>query len=356
MPAKISVKRIAELPPDLGDSCDVSPDGKHVAYKITGAGGMRAVIDGQKGPVCNHVLGPWFDDATGVLVYRENDGKKGAFHIGETVHSGYERAHNPTFSPNGKRTAYGVRKGKSWYVVIDGKLQKQAFDSVGVDMAWSPDGTKLAYSAEKDGKQHVFVNGDPGPECIEPHRLIFTPDGEKVAYLCSAPPFSQYMIHCGSYRSPKFAVPTSPGFSPTGELYFMFSPPHSFGYYVGSKLTESKRCVDRLFFRPDGSVAGRVESAGRDSFLVLDGQPEKPIPHFREALFHAPDAIAIHVDKLTAQESMTQLSGREVVQFGGTETEEYDAIFHPRMLDAGKRVVFGARKGNDVLWVEMKNE
>ena len=353
MPAKITVKRIAELPDDVGDSCDVSPDGKHHAYNLTGPGGMRAVVDGKKGPVCSHVQGPWYDDASGVLVYRENDGKKGAFHLGESVHSGYERAHNPTFSADGKRNAYGVRKGKSWYVVIDGKLQKQAFDSVGVDMAWSPDGTKLAYAAEKDGKQHVFVNGDPGRECIEPLRLAFNPDGSKVAYVCSAPPFSQYMVVCGDFQSPKFAVPASPGFSPSGELYYLFSPPHSFGYYVGEKLTETPRRVERVFFRDDGSVAGRVETLGRASFLILDGQPEQAFPNFRTALFAAPDRVAIHADKLTEQDALTRGSGREVLYFNGTETEEFDEIKHPRLLDGGQRVTFGARKGRELLWVEM---
>lgn len=70
-------------------------------------------------------------------------------------------AGTPIFSPDSKRMAYAVGKGRKWIVLLDGNAGKE-YDAVQM-LAFSPDSKHFAYAA-RDGKQWRFVvDGKPTP-------------------------------------------------------------------------------------------------------------------------------------------------------------------------------------------------
>jgi Tol biopolymer transport system component len=82
----------------------------------------------------------------------------------------------PIFSPDGKRVAYGVKKGEKQLVVVDGKAGKEYDEISGgfppIKLApvrfsavvFSPDGKRVAYAAKNGEKWLVVVDGHAGEE------------------------------------------------------------------------------------------------------------------------------------------------------------------------------------------------
>ena len=53
------------------------------------------------------------------------------------------------FSPDGKHMAYAARRGKDWFVVLDGLEQERLEKVIGASLRFSADGAHLAYIAGK---------------------------------------------------------------------------------------------------------------------------------------------------------------------------------------------------------------
>ena len=110
---------------------------------------------------------------------------------------GNPRVRNLTFSPDGSEVAVEVRiegRSYSWAVPTMGGAVRPYMD--GVELAWSPDGTRVAYHTdapgdpifvsepeEKIGKQ-IYV-AEPGVHC---HHLAWSPDGAFIYFARGFPP------------------------------------------------------------------------------------------------------------------------------------------------------------------------
>ena len=351
-------QRLLKVPEEAKrGGADLSPDGKHTVYSISEKKRERFVYDGKEGPWFELMLGPWFDEATGILVYKEGKPRKFRWHIGEDqVHDYYDMSDNPVFTPDGKRNCYEAMKSKKGFLVVDGVAQKETFDRI-LNPVWSPDGSKIAFIAEIGGKRYVFDNGVRGPECIEPRDLVYSPDSSKLAYCVTKSKTGwQYQIWCGDYKSDVLGLATKPAFSPTGELWFSFTTPHpnhGYGFCIGKKTIKTERSVDDAFFLPDGTLAGHIESEDRRSFLIRPGKDAVELPCYNEGLFHAPDTFVIHANRRTQQQNMNNFYGRDVICVNGRETGEYDKISKLRLSADGKTITFGAMKDGELLFVEM---
>ena len=91
-----------------------------------------------------------------------------------------------TYNADSTLHAYAARKGKEWYVVVNG-IEGPPFDKVVTPM-FSPDGKLIVYRARKDGKRFIVV-AEPGGRIIRQHPgyemvfpQTFTADGKSVAY------------------------------------------------------------------------------------------------------------------------------------------------------------------------------
>jgi len=94
----------------------------------------------------------------------------------------YEAAYYLTFSPNGKRLAYGAIKYPGRRVVLDGKEHKPYGEVL--DFTFSPDSQRFAYVAKKVGenKSCIILDGEE-KECYGSiGGLAFSPDSQYFYY------------------------------------------------------------------------------------------------------------------------------------------------------------------------------
>jgi Tol biopolymer transport system component len=86
------------------------------------------------------------------------------------------------FSPDGARVAYVAQKGKHRLVTVDGVAGPE-FDDINKDtLVFSANGRRVGYVAQKDKKFVAMVDGVVGPEYDGISGLAFSPEGRRVVY------------------------------------------------------------------------------------------------------------------------------------------------------------------------------
>lgn len=99
----------------------------------------------------------------------------------------YDEAQDLVYSKDSRFYAYAARRGKDWFIVLNGK-ELDTFDRV-VTPLFSPDNRYLIYRARKEGKRFVVladaktgrtIRQYPSYEQVFP--VVFTEDGKSIAY------------------------------------------------------------------------------------------------------------------------------------------------------------------------------
>ncbi len=108
------------------------------------------------------------------------------FVVLDGIKRGWEEVYNLTFSPDSKHFAYAV--GLGWGAVHLIKMEPQEYFlplTTGwiIDIFFSPDSQQLAYTAWKNHKQLVVLNGLKHKEYNFVHMPIFSPDSKHFAYV-----------------------------------------------------------------------------------------------------------------------------------------------------------------------------
>jgi Tol biopolymer transport system component len=167
-----------------------SPDGKRVAYPARGPAGWLAVVDGREGPSYEE-LGEGRDDlGRARAIVFSADGKRVGYSARRReawvmVLDGvegpeYQEVGGPVFSPDGKHVAYRAKQAKKWLVVADGAAGKPFDDVKGLFFA---DSGRLVYRARAAGKWMAVEEGREGPSFEEIAAPAFAPGGRHVAYV-----------------------------------------------------------------------------------------------------------------------------------------------------------------------------
>jgi dipeptidyl aminopeptidase/acylaminoacyl peptidase len=162
----------------------------------------------------------------------------------------WETAGDPQISPDGTQIVYARRwinqqedrwESALWIMNADGT--KHRFLLKGSSPRWSPDGTRIAYVGETDGKAQVFVRWMDAEGAISqitrvtdgPASLAWSPDGKWLSFTMPVP------------------------FDETWKIAMPAMPP-------GAKWTPAPRRVTKLHYRQDR--AGFMESAYTQLFVV----------------------------------------------------------------------------------------
>ena len=144
-----------------------SPDGTRIAYTALDA------------------CGP---DEVGVLVCREPVWVMNADGTNQKRLT-TDNGRDPTWSPDGTRIAYTAREGRDrqvWVVNADGTNQKKV-TTYGHGPTWSPDGTRIAYTAGESEPRVWVMNADGTNQkkvTTYGRHLTWSPDGTRIAYCC----------------------------------------------------------------------------------------------------------------------------------------------------------------------------
>lgn len=168
-----------------------SQDGCHLALLNQGntADTMSVILDGKKGPEFDGILSrtPVFSPDGRRTVYGARKGERwtvvevdkgdpmGGLWWDRILENSF------SFSSNGKHLAYVAKNGNSWYVVVDGNVS-EPYDEISSLPLFSKEGNEMAYGAQKNGKQFVIRNGEPGPEFNVVGAVTLSPDGKRIAY------------------------------------------------------------------------------------------------------------------------------------------------------------------------------
>lgn len=89
----------------------------------------------------------------------------------------------PIFSLDSKRMAYVAQMANVWVTIVDGEAKP--YNAVG-PLIFSPDGERVAYAATKSGDRlFVVVDGESGKEYDDVGGLVFSPNGKRIAYAAT---------------------------------------------------------------------------------------------------------------------------------------------------------------------------
>jgi|GEM_PF-2039961 len=142
-----------ELKPTMGSGYKftVTPDSAYYAYVAQSDMVRSMVINGQIGPDFSSIWDP------------------------------------ATFSVDGQRHIYSAKKGEEAFLVVDGLIVSHGFGALKsvVGESFSPDGSRWAAGFELSDEEYVVVvdGKEVGRGQGSPARIVFSPDGTRVAWL-----------------------------------------------------------------------------------------------------------------------------------------------------------------------------
>lgn len=343
-----------------------SPDSRHTAFAAVREGKWRVVVDGRESDP--------FDDVVAESLAFAPDGSRVAFVVirdgNVTVYDGNipgkpysEIVGNALlFSPDGTRLAYVARAGDDRQrVVVDG-VEGRAYDAVGplrfsrdgqhlacvaqsgdlslllldgnvvfdasaldpvhdASLAFSPDGTRLAFAVGAPGRMRVVVDGAEGKryDRVFDGSITFSPDGRRVAYMAklnpaTATPCAVVVVDGVEGKPHDGVVPGTLRFSLDGrrvayvaERADPVGAVKRFAVVDGVAGPAYDWVRDAPVFSPDGRhfayvaerrraeapLPGAAQSAGFESVAVVDGTEAGPYPWLRGDLLFTPDGTRL---------------------------------------------------------------
>lgn len=300
-----------------------SPDGKRVAYVGTVASGWSEesgfkdekktmVIDGQRSAGYDVMWRPTFSPDSRFVWYdamrRSGDevqwetvlvGPDGTTRLGTSASPGVAL---PTFSPDGRRTAWVSWRGEGDLrrarVVVDGEEQGE-YRGVH-SLAFSPNSKRLAYVGAPvrapGGKSCMVIDGEQGPPYDHVGRPVFNADGSRVAYcavgggkwfvVLDGEKGAEYDLHDGERGPVRPAL--APSFSPDGrrlayrarkgEKWVVVVDGVEGNEYDGIKASSDD---DPIVFSGDGQHVAYCAQKGEKWVAVLDGEEGREYDEIR---------------------------------------------------------------------------
>jgi hypothetical protein len=328
----------------------LSPDGTRVGYGAARGQQVVVVVDQAEASLC-------FDIGEGTPRFSA-DGKRVASIIYEGKNSwllladGRKSkpfdafaANSLVFSPDGARLACGIRRQGKWVVSVDGAEGVELDGVAGV--TFSPDSKHIAYRGVRaegvTGKimKHTAVLDGTESKAFEKilGTLCFSPDGGKLAYIAQLDGKQMLMVNYTPTKAYKAIAVDSQKFSPDGSrVAFIADNGEGALIVVDGKESMPYASVGRPEFSGDGQHLAFVAKRDNKWLVVSDGN-EGP-PSEDEIL---PGSLALSNDgKRMAY--MRARQGDWIVVSGKTESKIYDEVLAGPVFSPDGKLVFCAKR------------
>jgi hypothetical protein len=221
--------------PLANDVIAISADGKRVAYAAKLAGGDAAVVDGVPGKTYPSLWSaPVFspDGSRFAYVAQHGEPKKAMAVIdgeeGRTAVN-YFGVSTPVFSADGKHVAYSVQTGEAEQtVILDGKEKARVTSAR--ELAFSPDGKRLAWFEKRDKETVAVVDGESGLSSRDMYTddpVFFSPDSRHFFYFARKGDKTVMLMDHKEIQEAD-TIPPLPGFDVPGKVRYT--------YLVGTEL------------------------------------------------------------------------------------------------------------------------
>lgn len=256
----------------IPESIVISADNRHFACVAVEDGKMRAVYDGELGPLY------------------------------EGIHHG-----TPILSPDGRHFAYAAQRGGAEFMVLDG-VEGPAFKAIVEErLCFSPDSQRFAYVGYRDGKMVAIVDGDEIAvyDWIFRGPSFFSPDSRRVC-LIGQHDEQVYIVLDGVEDEPVTAVQAGdPVFAPDSSRVAYIAQvggtfvsagskvPQGLGRFQGGKSMvvcggQRHQIYDQIphppVFSPDGSRIGYTGIRDNRAYINIDGVELGPYQSVAESM------------------------------------------------------------------------
>ncbi|MBU1102821.1 hypothetical protein KJ853_04195 [Patescibacteria group bacterium] len=370
-----------------------SPDGGKLAYVVKQKENYLIVVNGQEGkayPIPAEEREFWSDSWTIIsspvfspdsknLAYAVNwnSGKEGGFVVlNNQEQKKYAQIFEKTltFSPDSGSLAYMATKGDGKVFAVINNKEEKPYELIGkekMNLMFSPDSRNLAYIAGQSRKFFVVINGKEGKRYDGiMANLIFSPDSKKFAYLANngIPPKETFMV-TNETEGKKYEWETNgsvyfQGFTFSSDSRLVYMVETKKGRYVvlGNAQGEVYTYIDPhlIVFSPNGQrlayIAEQLDVSGmsRNKLVVINGVIQKQ--YKKSDIFSISDLIFSHDNQqlaykvtLTGEKSLV---GRRRIIVGSKDSNQYDDIYtSPAFSADDRKVMYGARKGNELWWI-----
>ncbi len=239
-----------------------SLDSKHYGYVVQQGDSMFVVIDGKEGKPYREIAPTniLFAPVGSRYAYyaRPKAGGKWVVVIDGEESKEFDQVAKLSFSPDGKRVAFGVEQGGKQFFVVDNRVgSEKEFDKVaGGSFTWSPDGKQYAYGAVRDSKVIIISAGRESKAYKEATQPMFSPDSQHVVYVAS-PAENQAVVVLDEKEQKQYrrVVAESIRYSPDSKRL---------AYIASHNDPQGK---EQMFFVIDGQETTPYDALNRDSFI-----------------------------------------------------------------------------------------
>lgn len=309
---------LGPFPPEVRESAILSSDGRHVAYVASGAG-QRVVVDGKEQQTYDQVAGIEFTHDGSRLAYAAKRDDRWFIVADMKESPGYARVGLPhfnadgsklayvvmlegnqravvvngqpgrpydvisagliEFSPDGSRMAYGAVRDEKCYLVVDGE-ETGPFDDLGTRTGYrfSNDGSRLGFVALVGETLYVIVDGRRGTPLYDVGDLVFSPDGQRVAYAAQVEKNGPWFVFLDNEKQGPYETigDGSLRFSPDGtRLAYAAKANGRWGAVVDGRPGEPHDGIAQMLFSPNGKRLAYVAQDGDTEAVVVDNQVER---------------------------------------------------------------------------------
>src|SRR5437868_2709728 len=334
-----------------------SPDGKRFFYHaIKGTksvwvfGDVKELKIDSVSPIVNMRYAP---DSKSLLYIMAKDGK---FYTSFNNNTGkmYDAIdmNSIAFSKDGSKIAYSAKLNNRQLNVYDGK-EGAIYDQVGFPVL-SADGNHIGYWAINGGKWYAIIDGQQGQPFEEVTDILFSDNGSHYAYHAKLSQ-KDVAVYDGKVGE-KYSRIHSMLLSGDGaKLAYMFYADKKdaagfdqFVYYDGQKLGAYETVVQNsLKFGPDNKTLAFEAEIHDEFFMVVDGKNGRKFGDVLQAV------TAFSPDNSRFAYAVENETKRFVVESGSAESYHFQDVYFVSFSPDNKKLLYTARNANkDMVFVD----